>query len=738
MKTLRRGKKKIISVAKRPHIIPKLAFQFFWKLKLILILSLLLGGLVFAYFFVLKDIPSTTRIGRVDFPQSTFIYDRNDKLLYTIFASKNQSFVPLDQIPKQLQQATISLEDKDFYKHGAIDIRGIIRAFYFTIFKGRTQGGSTITQQLVKNSLLTPEQTISRKAKEVILSYIVESIYSKDKILEMYLNQVSYGGTAYGVQAASQAYFNKPVSKLSLEESAFLAALPEAPSLYSPFGSHPELGKKRQLVALRKMRELGYITEKEEQQAATKQLAFSAIRDKIEAPHFVFYVKDLLVQRYGQQRVERGGLHVRTSLDLEVQKMTEDIVASQVAKMEQYHISNAASLVTRPGTGEVLAMVGSKDYFDTENDGNVNVTLAHRQPGSSIKPIAYATGLSLGYSAATAFVDKDTCFPNFSGAPYCPKNYDGKFHGVVQMRYALANSYNIPAVKMLKAVGLERMIATASAMGITTFTDPSRYGLSLSLGGGEVTMLNMTEAFGVFANGGYRIPLQPILKVTDSKGRVIDHYKAPKSPILGEKVLPEGVAFIISHILSDNGARSAAFGSNSVLQIGKYPVSVKTGTTNDYRDNWTIGYTPSYVTAVWVGNNDNTPMSGVVSGVTGAAPIWNGIMKELVTKRPPEPPSKPTNVIGMQICSTSGLLPPPDGTPDRCPTRFEYFIKGSAPNKVDPGRSAVYIDKNTNDIAKKDQTDNVEARAEVIVTDPVGDQYCLTCPHPELSPTPTP
>lgn len=698
----------------------------------------MLGFLVFAYFFVLKDIPSTTRIGRTDFPQSTFIYDRNDKLLYTIFASKNQSFVPLDRIPKDLQNATIALEDKDFYNHGAIDVRGIVRAFYFTVFKGQTQGGSTITQQLVKNSLLTFEQTITRKVKEVILAYIVESIYSKDKILEMYLNQVSYGGTAYGVQAASQAYFNKPVSELSLEESAFLAALPEAPSLYSPFGSHPELGKKRQILALRKMKEQGYITQKQEQDASTKPLIFSQIRDKILAPHFVFYVKDLLTQKYGERAVEQGGLHVKTSLDLEVQKLAEDVVASRVAEMKQYNISNAAAMVTRPGTGEILAMVGSTDYFDTENDGNVNVTLAHRQPGSSIKPIAYATGLSLGYTAATPFVDKDTCFPNQGGKSYCPKNYDGKFHGVVQMRYALANSYNIPAVKMLKAIGIERMIATASAMGITTFTDPDQYGLSLSLGGGEVTMLNMTEAFGVFANGGYKIPVQPILKVTDSKGKVIDEYKAPKSPILGEKVLPDGVAFIISNILSDNGARSAAFGSNSVLQIGKYPVSVKTGTTNDYRDNWTIGYTPSYVTAVWVGNNDNTPMNGVVSGVTGAAPIWNGIMKELVSKNPPEPPAKPTNVIGMQVCSTSGLLPPPDGTPDRCPTRFEYFIKGSAPAKSDPGRTAVNIDKGSNDLAKKDQSDNVEPRSEVIVTDPTGDQYCVTCPHPEPNPSPTP
>ncbi len=694
--------------------------------------------IVFAYFFVLKDIPTTATIGRKNFPQSTKIYDRNDKLLYTIYGNKNQSFVSFKEIPQNLKNATIAIEDKDFYKHGAIDIRGIARAFLANITSQEIQqGGSTITQQLVKNSLLTFEQTIQRKVKEIILAFIVESTHSKDQILELYLNQVSYGGTAYGVEAASEVYFDKPASKLNLAESAYLAALPEAPSLYSPFGSRPEAGKRRQEEVLSRMQEQGYITSEQEEKAKKEKLVFSQIRDKIFAPHFVFYVKDLLVQKYGLERVEEGGLSVTTTLDLDLQDAAQASLSANIENSAQYGISNGAALVTQPASGEILAMIGSKDYFDLDNDGNVNVTLASRQPGSSIKPINYATGLAKGYTAATPFVDERTCFDNISQPDYCPSNYDGKFHGVQQMRPSLANSFNIPAVKMLKLNGLDAMIATASAMGITTFTEPDRYGLSLTLGGGEVTMLNMAEAFGVFANGGYKVPMHAILKVTDSKGKVIEQYKPPENPIFGQKVMDPGIAFIISNILQDNGARSYAFGSNSVLRIGNYPVSVKTGTTNDYRDNWTVGYTPSYVAIVWVGNNDNTPMSGIVSGVTGAAPIWNDIMTPLVEREPPEPLKQPSNVVGLTVCADSGLLPPPDGTPGRCPTKYEYFITGTQPRQVDPGMTKVFVDKDTQRLPAKGKTDNLEEKEHRIVTDPTGDRYCVTCPQPE-APTPTP
>lgn len=708
-----------------------------WKTSIFAILVALF--FVFAYFYVLKDIPTTATIGSRDFPQSSKIYDRNGKLLYTIYTSKNQTFVPLKRIPKSLQRATIAIEDKDFYKHGAIDIKGIMRAFFANIQNREIkQGGSTITQQLVKTSLLTLDQTIQRKIKEIILSYTVEATHSKDSILEMYLNQVPYGGTAYGVQAASQVYFNKPVSEITLPEAAFLAALPEAPSLYSPFGAHPEAGKKRQEQVLKKMYEQKYITKTQYENALKTKLVFSNIKDKILAPHFVFYVKDLLVQKYGQKMVEQGGLQVRTTLDLALQEYAQASVSAEVSASEQYRISNGAAMVTQPATGEILAMIGSRDYFDVDHDGNVNVALSRRQPGSSIKPINFATGLIKGYTAATPFIDERTCF-NVIGQPeYCPGNYDGKFHGVQQMRYALGNSYNIPAVKMLKANGLDAMIATASAMGIKTFTDPDRYGLSLTLGGGEVTMLNMAEAFGVFANGGYKVPLVSVLEVKDSKGKVLEKYVPPSSPIFGERVLPDGVSFIISHILQDNGARTAAFGPSSVLRVRNFPISVKTGTTNDYRDNWTIGYTPSYVVAVWVGNNDNTPMSGIVSGVTGAAPIWRSIIDYMVKKNTPKALLQPENVIGLTVCSDSGLIPPPEGTSDRCPTRYEYFIKGTQPKQVDPGRQKVFVDKNTQDLPAKGQVDNLEEKDHRIITDPTGDRYCVTCPHPQISPTPTP
>lgn len=706
--------------------------------KKIIFFIFFIVALVASFIFVLKDIPSTATIGTNNYPQSTKIYDRNGKLLYTFYTTKNQTFAPLDRVPEDLKKATIAIEDKDFYKHGAIDIRGITRAFIYTVFKKQVQGGSTITQQLVKNSLLTPERTITRKIKEIILAFVVEGVYSKDKILEMYLNQVSYGGTAWGVEAASYVYFDRPVNKLNLAESAFLAALPEAPSIYSPFGSRPELGKKRQLEVLKRMEEQGYITKAQRKESGDFQLKFSKIQNKISAPHFVFYVKELLVQKYGARVVDQGGLNVTTSLDLDLQNYAQASVAAEISRVEEMNVTNGAALITKPGTGEILAMVGSKNYFDEENDGNVNVVLAKRQPGSSIKPINYAVGLIKGFNAATPFIDEKTCFPSPGRAPYCPLNYDGKFHGVVQMRFALANSFNIPAVKMLKANGLEAMMATASAMGIKTFEDPSRYGLSLTLGGGEVTMLDMTEAFGVFANNGYRIPLRPILKVTDSRGKVLEQYKAPRSPIFGEKVLPDGVAFIVSHMLLDNGARTQAFGDNPILKIKNYPVSVKTGTTNDFRDNWTIGYTPSFVVTTWVGNNNNKPMRGIVSGTTGAAPIWHELMEKVLEGTEPQFPQKPDNVIGKHICSVSGLLPPPESTPDRCPTRFEYFIKGTEPKAVDMGRQGVFVDKGTGDLPKdKTQTDNLELKNEIIITDATGDRYCISCPHPD-QPTPTP
>lgn len=702
----------------------------------LIIIFLAIPAGIFAYSFVLKDLPSPTRLNNpTSIPESSQIFDRDGKLLYTVYSNKNRTQVPLKGIPKYVQESTIAVEDKDFYKHGAIDIKGITRAFISNVSGKPIQGGSTLTQQLIKSSLLTSERSVQRKVKEIVLAFVTEVLYSKSQILEMYLNQIPYGGTAYGIEAASKTYFGKSAKDLSLAEAALLAGLPQSPTLYSPFGSRPDLAKNRQELVLRQMREQSYITEKEEQNAKKQKLEYKNISNNIQAPHFVLYVRDLMEKKYGKKFTEEGGFQIKTTLDSSIQEYAELAVATETAKLKSARVSNGAALVTNPSNGDILAMVGSKDYFDTSIDGNVNITLALRQPGSSIKPINYAVGLMNGYSAATVFVDKAICFPNQGGQNYCPKNYDGRFHGVVSLRESLASSLNIPAVKMLKLNTVETMMATAAAMGINTFTNTDRYGLSLTLGGGEVTMLDMTTAFGVFANKGYRVDLNPIIEVKDNRGKVIEK-KKNQSPIFGKRVLPEEVTFIISDILADNQARSLAFGTNSVLHIPGQVVSVKTGTTNDYRDNWTIGYTPKYVVTTWVGNNDNTPMGSVVSGVTGASPIWNEIMEFLLEDEKTSPLSPPKNAVRLTVCRQSGLFPTEGAT---CDTKSDYFIRNKFPKRRDPGKTNVFVDKGTQDLPRDSkQTDNLELKEHYVITDDTGDRYCVDCAHPELSPSPTP
>jgi penicillin-binding protein 1C len=735
--------KKIVKKAKKFQRTKRTIFVF---LSVVLGLLMAFGIL---YFLLLRDLPSPTGLDKTTGSYSTQIYDREGKHLYTIYSDRNQSFIPLDKIPKTLQYATIAVEDKDFYRHGAVDFRGIARAAYSTLFHKQLQGGSTLTQQLVKNSLLTPERTVERKIKEVILSFATEALYTKDQILEMYLNQVPYGGTSYGVEAASQVYFGKSVKNLTLAEQAYLAGLPEAPSTLSPYGSRPDLGKKRQEEILHKMHQQKYITKKDRDKAIAQKLTFQKISNPIKAPHFVFYVKDLLVKKYGQQTVEEGGLKVVTSLDLKLQEYAQASVSAEVEKLVGYNVGNSAAVITHPGTGEILAMIGGRNYFGEplpegctvgENcafEPNVNIAISQRQPGSSIKPINYAVGLLKGYSAAMPFIDAPVCFPQPGQKPYCPRNYDGRFRGVVTMRQALAQSLNIPAVQMLKLNTLESMIATASAMGLK-FDDPRGYGLSLTLGGGEVTMLDMATAFGVFANQGYRVDLHPILKVTDRSGKVLEEYKPPKSPIFGKKVLPSEVTFIISDILADNSARAPAFGINSDLRIDGKHVSVKTGTTNDLRDNWTIGYTPSYLIAVWVGNNDSRPMSRVASGVTGASPIWNILMTHVLDGKKPEIPQKPPNVYGKNTCTT-GITPTGTSQPQVCSGRFEYFIRGTEnKNTVTIRREKVFVDKTTNEQAKPGQTENVEEREQDVMIDILGNKFCLSCARPQPTTAPLP
>ncbi|MCG2691985.1 hypothetical protein L6272_04125, partial [Microgenomates group bacterium] len=494
---------------------------------------------------------------------------------------------------------------------------------------------------------------------------------------------------------------------------------------YSPFGANPELAQQRQRQTLNRMLEDGYISQEQLDQAINNPLNFSSQTQNIKAPHFSLYIKEILVDKYGENLVEKGGLRVTTSLDLDLQEFAESVVATETAKLQKANVSNAAALITVPRTGEILAMVGSKDYFDETIDGNVNVTTRLRQPGSSIKPINYAVGLLKGFTPSTMFLDVPVCF-NVPGQPaYCPRNYDNTFHGVVQMRFALGSSFNIPAVKMLAANSVESMVATASAMGITTFQDPSRYGLSLTLGGGEVKMVDMAVAFGVFANSGLKVDLTPILKVATYTGKVLEQIDLENQLPVGEKVLPPEVTYLISHILLDNNARSQAFGSNSQLVIPGHAVSVKTGTTDDLRDNWTIGFTPSFLVATWTGNNDNSPMSPwLVSGVSGAAPIWQKIMAQVLTGQPDEWPKKPENVVGLQVCSLSGFRPNPEFP---CETRFEYFIKGQEPLPEPNLTKGVWIDKSTNRPPLPGVTENLEMQEHIMLSDPVQKDYCLDC-----------
>ena len=608
----------------------------------------------------LRALPNPTLLTVRDIDVTTKVFDRNGALLYEIYADQNRTPIPLSEIPKFVIQATIAIEDQNFYTHQGFSISGIIRATRETLLGGKIQGGSTITQQLIKSALLTPEVTLSRKIKEIILAFWTERFYSKNQILEMYLNQVPYGGTAWGIESASQTYFGKSVKTLTLSEAALLAGLPAAPSEYSPFGTHVDRAFSRQSEVLRRMVEDRYITEGQAREALAQEIRFARPRVGIRAPHFVMFVKELLEARYGPRLVERGGLRIKTSLDVNLQERVEDIVNTNITKLTSLRVGNGAALVTNPKTGEILAMAGSRDYFDSAREGNVNVTVALRQPGSSIKVVTYAAALEKGFTAASILDDSAVVYPQIGGPAYAPVNYDGKFHGFVPLRYALGNSYNIPAVKTIAAIGVPAVIDKGRSMGITSWIDENRYGLALTLGGGEVTMLDMAKVFGTLANLGTQVDLLPITEVSDYTGKVLERNQ-PKEH--GDAVKPE-VAWILGNILSDNNARTAAFGPNSLLVVPGKTVSVKTGTSNDKRDNWTIGFTPSIVTAVWVGNNNNAPMDPyLTSGVTGASPIWHDIMTEILKDRPDETLPKPEGVVSVPCYY---------GRP-------EYFVKGTEP-----------------------------------------------------------
>lgn len=620
----------------------------------------------------LQQLPHPQLLANGNLDVTTKIFDRNRNLLYEIYADQNRTPVKLTELPKYVPQAHIAIEDKNFYHHLGIDPLGIFRALVANLKNLPVQGGSTITQQLIKSALLTPQRTIERKIREIILSFWAERIYSKDKILEMYLNQISYGGSAYGIETASQTYFGKTAKELTLAESAFLAGLPAAPSVYSPYGTHPEEGKSRQLSVLKAMHDQGYIDLSQMEKAREEKLNFYLQDTTIKAPHFVMYVKDLLIRNYGAKRVERGGLEVVTSLDLPTYEMAVKEIKDGVAAQKGLNVGNGAAIITYPKTGEILAMVGSTDYFNKDNDGNVNVVLAQRSPGSSIKVVNYAAALDKKIiTPATVFDDNPVNF-NIPGQPvYRPQNYDNKWHGNVTVRTALASSFNIPAVKILAKLGVTEMIGKGREMGITSWVDQSRYGLSLTLGGGEVTMLDLAEVYGSLANNGIKVNLNPILSVKDYKGQILE-----QKNIKEKQVLSPQTAFMMSDILSDNGARTPAFGPSSSLVIPGRTVAVKTGTAETKRDNWTAGYTPDLLTIVWVGNNDNSPMSPYLeSGNTGAAAIWHQIMVNLLQDKPNQSFARPQNLNAVTVCAINGLLPC-----ENCPhVKTEYFVPGTEP-----------------------------------------------------------
>lgn len=590
------------------------------------------------------ELPSPKGLGSTNTPLTTEFYDRKGRLLYRLYEGKNRTLITLGDLPDHLKQATIAIEDKNFYSHSGVDVFGVARAVFAYLQDHQVQGGSTITQQLVKNTLLTPDRTIARKTKEVLLAFWSEKLYSKDEILQMYFNEVPYGGPAWGIAAAAQTYFNKQPRDLNLAESAYLAGLPASPTTYSPYGANPELGKMRQKEVLRRMAEDHYVTKEQAEQAYDTPLELNSPTVFIKAPHFVMYVRQLLAKKYGEKVVSQGGLKIVTTLDLDLQEIAQNYVQEEVSKLSQLNVSNGAAMITDAKTGYILAMVGSKNYFDP-NGGNFNVTTAPRQPGSSIKPVTYAAAFKIGYTPGNIILDAPVSFKN-AWENYSPVNYDGKFHGPVTIRTALGSSYNIPAVKMLAMVGIPNMIRVAQDLGITTFTDPDRYGLSLTLGGGEIKMIDMMTVYGSFSQIGTRYTAQSIIKVTDPSGLVLEDNEKPE----GQKVLPPAVAYLITDILADNKARTPAFGPNSLLQIPGRTVAVKTGTTDNKRDNWTFGFTPEYVVGAWVGNNDNKPMNpSLASGVTGAAPIWNRIMSQLVAERGDVAFQKPPDISDADV-----------------------------------------------------------------------------------------
>ncbi|MBI5666825.1 MAG: PBP1A family penicillin-binding protein [Chloroflexi bacterium] len=660
------------------------------KLALIGAVLLLAFG-AWLYAWLVSDLPSIDRLQAGLALPSTRIYDRNGQLLYEILPPEGgrNTALALNEIPQHCIQATIATEDANFYSHPGVDVVGIARALWINLRGGEVlAGGSTITQQVARNLLLDPEQraerSLRRKLRESILAIRLQNAYSKDDVLALYLNQSYYGNLAYGIEGAARAYFGKSAPELSLAECALLAGLIQAPAVYDPL-ANLEAAKTRQAAVLDLMAQNGYLSQEQAETAKLDALQFAATPFPINAPHFVMAVWTQLQRQFPEQ-VYQGGLEVVTTVDLNWQTIAQEIVQQQLYRLNNPVVAgrvpanarNAALVALDPHTGQVLTMLGSPDYFDETIDGAVNAALAPRQPGSALKPFTYAAAMNplrdQPWTAATMVLDVETPFVTRKLESYTPANFGLVEHGPVLVREALASSMNIPAVVALADVGLPALVGLLKNAGVETLADNTGVDLAITLGGGEVRLLDLAQAYSIFANGGYRVQPTMILKVSDHAGNVLYEWKPPR---LDTRVIDERVAYIITDILSDDNARIAGFGRNSALNIGR-PAAAKTGTTTDFRDNWIVGYTPNLVVGVWVGNADNTPMTNV-TGVSGAAPAWNAFMRRVLLGQPelafPEPPG----IVRHEVCALSGLLPTPE-----CPLRkTELFVAGTVPTKPD-------------------------------------------------------
>lgn len=660
-----------------------------------------------AYSHYSTDLPSPDRLQNRQMFRSTKILDRQGRLLYELFdpqAGKRTS-VKLSEVSQHVIQATIAIEDSTFYENLGFSPRAIARAALYNL-QGEeiTQGGSTITQQLIKQVLLTSEVTVDRKIREVLLAIQVNQVYSKDQIMEWYLNENNYGNMSYGIQAAAESYFGKSASELDLAEASMLAGIPQSPSLLSPVVDS-SAAKRRQRMVLDAMVRERMISEEQADAAFKKPLDFQPMKFGIEAPHFVMYIRSLLEQKFSPRVLYSGGLVVTTTLDLDMQHVAERIARAQVDKLKKSNIYNAALVALKPETGEIMAMLGSVDYFNQSISGQVNIATSERQPGSTFKPITYAATFLKGWSPSTVLLDAYTVFRDRSKRPYTPSNVDKKWHGPVTIRTALGNSMNIPAVKAVEYAGVENTVALAHRMGITSLDPSEPWDLSVTLGGGEVKLLDLAFAYAVFANNGvmagqqvaadaqregYRV-LEPvaILRVEDADGKVLEEYSSPQKL----EVLKPQVAYQVTNVLTDNRARMPLFAPDNPLKLSR-PAAAKTGTTENYRDLWTVGYTPDLVTAVWVGNSDNREIADALTTGT-AGPIWHDFMEEVLAGTSARDFDQPEGLERAEVCSLTGLKPSAN-----CPTKYtDIFVKGTVPTKVCDVHRVVEVDKTSGHLA---------------------------------------